>query len=77
MFRAETFSMQQIIVKYKLWTKVFKLEAKNRKYGNNNGKLPAIKFDPVEKSVLPSLFYTLWETRIYTRYNVYSINKLF
>lgn len=69
--------MQQIMVKYKLWTKVFKLEAKNRKYGNNNGKLPAIKFDPVEKSVLPWLFYTLWETRIYTKYNIYRINKLF
>lgn len=59
MFRVKTFSVQQIMVKYKLWTKVLKLEAKNRKYGNNNGKQPAIKFDPVEKSVLPWLLCTL------------------
>lgn len=59
MFRVKTFSMLQIMVKYKLWTKVFKLEAKKRKYGDNNGKRPAIKFDPAEKSVLTWLFYTL------------------
>lgn len=43
------------MVKYKLWTKVSKLEAKKRNYCYNNGKRPAIKFDPVEKLVLYTL----------------------